>query len=106
MKPISLRIRTIRSRSAPQSSLPKHFEASLLDGAQGADEREQRRLSRPGRPGHDHDLATAHFQIVFVQGLFAEFPLAKVVIEGLDFHRLRHLDAAGECSTGCGNGRL
>lgn len=55
----------------------QHGQAAFLHAAQRADQRQQRGFPRPGRAGHDHDLAGEQVQIVLGQHLFAQVPLAE-----------------------------
>ncbi len=65
------------------------LEATLLGRAEGADERKQGSFSGTRGACHDDDFATSDFESVVEERLFAQFALAKIVVQVFDLHRER-----------------
>ena len=75
-------VRHLLARDA-QQFLPQQLQASFLDAAECPDQRQQRGFARPGRTGHDDDLAALYVQTVVEENLFARFAFAKIVVQVL-----------------------
>src|SRR5579862_1933409 len=64
--------------------VPEHAQASGLRGAERADQREERRLPRPRRPGEDDDLPRLDGERYLVENLLAERAAPVVVADPID----------------------
>src|SRR6516162_7663855 len=72
--------------------MAEELDCTLLHGAQGADEAEQRRLAGARRSGHDDQLPWINFDAIVKQYLVSGVSLAKIVIDPLDAHNGRGFD--------------
>ncbi len=91
-----------RARARAAQLLSEHAHGAFLRGAQRADQREHRRLARPGRPRDDHDLARAHLDGDVVQNLLAQRARAKVVVHVRESNR-RGCDRGGHQKISAGS---
>ena len=84
MNPSLRRTRTSFGHGRAAELIAQNFQASLLHGAEGPDQRQERRLARPRGTGHDHDLAARDLEVVVEEDLLAQFAFAVVVIQVAD----------------------
>ena len=57
--------------------LPSTSTLPFLHGAEGPDQRQKRRLARPGGARHDHDLAAGDFRLLSNRACLRSSPSPK-----------------------------
>ncbi len=65
----------------------EHLDASVLHAPQRPDQRQERRLPRPGRAGHHHELPGRHVETDIEQHLIARLAFAVPEIDGFGAQR-------------------
>ena len=79
--------------------LSQDLNAAFLDGAQGPDQGQQRRLTAARGAGQDDQLARADLEVQVEEHLLADLPLAVGVVQAADMHRRLAIRCRGRPTT-------